>query len=103
MANMFDMVKQAASMKKKMKQIQKELKKQTVEASSGSVKVTVCCDMSLSSLKIDSDRIDPSDVERIEKSVVLAVNDALESAKKKAAREMSNLAGGLGGLADMLG
>jgi DNA-binding YbaB/EbfC family protein len=103
MSNMFDMMKQAASMKKKMKKIQKELVKQTVEASSGGVTVVACGDMSVRSVKIDTSDANTADTARLEKMIVGAVNNAMAAAKKKAAAEMSSMTGGLGGLADMMG
>lgn len=101
MANMFEMVRQAASMKKQMKKIQKELEKKTVEESSGGVTVVARGDMSVKSIKIALEDIDAAHAERLEKMIVAAVNKAMESAKKKAASEMSSLTGGLGGLGDM--
>lgn len=102
MSNMFDMMKQAASMKHKMKKIQKELERQTVEGCSGSVKVVACGDMSVKSVKLDPTDIDLARLDRLEKTIVAAVNKALDAAKKKAASEMASMTGGLGGLADML-
>lgn len=101
MANMFEMVKQAASMKKQMKKIQKELEKKTVEETSGGVTVVARGDMSVKSIKIALEDIDAAHADRLEKMIVAAVNKAMESAKKKAASEMSALTGGLGGLGDM--
>lgn len=103
MANMFEMMKQAASMKKKMKQIQKELKRYTVEATSAGVTVVVRGDMALNSVKIDVADENTKDMQKLEKMIVTAVNKAMDAAKKKAASEMSSMTGGLGGLADMLG
>ena len=86
-----------------MKKIQKELAGRTVEASSQGVTVVARCDMSIADIKIDQSEIDSSNVERLEKMLVSALNKALDSAKKQAGSEMSKMAGGLGGLTDMLG
>lgn len=101
--NMLNMLKQAASMKKQMKQIQKELEKKVVDCSEHGVTVSVRGDMSVAAIKIDSEQAPLSDVPRLEKAIAGAANKALESAKKQAGAEMSKLAGGLGGLSDMLG
>ena len=105
MANMFNMMKQAASMKKQMKQMQKELKKRVINASQDGITVSVRGDMSVTAVKIDPDEAPVSDLEKLGKAVSDAANKALDSAKKEAEAEMSKLAGGLGlgGLSDMLG
>lgn len=103
MANMFNMMKQAASMKKEMKRMQKELAKKVVDCSESGVTASVRGDMSVAAVKIDPEQAPVSDMPRLEKAIVNAVNRALESAKKEAGAEMSKLAGGLGGLSDMLG
>ena len=90
-------------MKQQMKKMQKELAKKTVESSSGGVTVVARGDMSIASIKISPEMVDPAKVEKLEKSVTSAVSSALDSAKKMAGTEMAKMAGGLGGLADMLG
>lgn len=101
MAGMFDMMKQAASMQKQMKKVQKELARKTAEASNGAVTVVARGDMSIKSISIDG-AIGSMDTVSLEKMLVSATNSALDSAKKMAGGEMSKMTGGLGGLADML-
>jgi len=103
MANILKMVKQAASMQKEIKSIQKDLARKTVEFTGGGL-VTVVArgDMSIDSIKIDPKLVNSSDTGRIEDLVVSAVNGALQVAKKQAESEMSKLAGGLG-LGDIFG
>lgn len=103
MANMLGMLKEAASMKKKMKKMQKELHKKTVECSSGGVTACARGDMSIAWVKINADEVTESNIARLEKMTATACNKALELAKKQAGQEMSKMTGGLGGLADMLG
>ena len=104
MANIFNMVKQAASMKKEMKNIQENLSKQKVEYSAGGGKVNVVArgDMSIESITIDPLSIDPEKADRLHELIVTGVNGALKAAKKKAGSEMSKLAGGMG-LGDLMG
>jgi DNA-binding YbaB/EbfC family protein len=104
MTNLLKMVQQAASMRREMKQIEKELGSRSVETSSagGQIKVVVRGDMSVASIKIDPAAIDPGRVDRLEKSLVSAVNDALEKAKREAAQAMTKLTGGMG-IQDLLG
>jgi DNA-binding YbaB/EbfC family protein len=103
MANLFNMMKQAGSIKKDMKKMQKQLAGQTVEFSSagGQVKVVARGDMTIAEVSIDPEFArKPGD--GLEKAVVAAVNGALAVAKKEAGKEMSKLAGGLG-LGDLMG
>lgn len=103
MSNVFGMMKRAAQMQLKMRKIQKELARHTVEAKSGEVTVVAGGDMTVRSVKFPASSYDPSRPERLEKMIVAATNSALEQAKKKAADEMAKSSGGLSGLAEMLG
>jgi len=101
--NPLGMMKQAASMQRQMKKVQKQLAKQIVEETQGPVTVTACGDMSIRKISIDADALQNPDPARLESSIAAAVNGALSSAKKMAGSEMSKMTGGLGGLADLLG
>ena len=98
MANMFEMMKQAMSMQRELKNVQKQLAKQTVEfvGKGGIVKVTARGDMTIESVKIDPQLINAADVSRLEQALVAGVNGALHAAKEKAGKEMSKLTAGLG-------
>jgi DNA-binding YbaB/EbfC family protein len=100
--NMFSMIKQAASLKKQMKQVQKELAKKTVTTSSDGITVGVRGDMTVTSVAIEPEMVAPEKKEQLERRLVSAMNKALTAAKKEAEGEMSKLAGGLG-LGDLLG
>ena len=101
MANMFQMMKQANQLRK----MQKQLASKTVEVSSpdGNVTVVVRADMSVKSIRIKPEWVDPTRVERLEKVLLSTVNSAMDAAKKAAAADMQKLTGGLGGLSDLLG
>ncbi len=96
--NMMKMMKQAASMQKKMQEMQAELADKTVEFSSGGGMVTVTAtgDMKVASIKIDPKVVDSDDVEMLEDLVLAAVDGALLSAKEMAAEEMGKITSGLG-------
>lgn len=102
MANMFEMLKNAASMKSRMKEIQKELANQKVESSNGWVSVVARGDMTIESVQLREGL--PTEERRgdFETAVAAAVNDALARAKKKAGSEMSKMMGGMPGLGGML-
>jgi DNA-binding YbaB/EbfC family protein len=97
---MQQLLKQAQKMQEDMMAAQESLKDEVVEASAGGgmVTVQVTGDLSLKSIKIDPEAVDPEDVELLQDMVQAAVNEALRSAQELAASKMSGLAGGLGGL-----
>ncbi len=103
MANALGMMKKAATMQRQMKKMQKELAKRSVEVTSGSVTVVACGDMSIKKVSIDPEALKTKSQQQIEKMIASAVNSGLDSAKKMAGAEMSNMSGGLGGLSEMLG
>jgi DNA-binding protein YbaB len=60
--------------------------------------VQVTGDLSLKSIRIDAEAVDPDDVELLQDMVLAAINEGLRSAQELAASKMSGLAGGLGNL-----
>lgn len=96
------MLQQAATMKREMKQIQKQLANQTVDHTVASGKVTVRArgDMTIESVSIDPAALEGVDARRLENWIVMGVNGALAAAKKKAGAEMRKLTAGmdLGGM-----
>jgi nucleoid-associated protein EbfC len=96
--NMMKMMKQAATMQKKMKEVQDSLGSKTVEFSSGGgvVRVVATGDMGVKSIKIDPKVVDPEDVDMLEDLVAAAVDGALSAAKDMAQEEMAKVAGELG-------
>jgi DNA-binding YbaB/EbfC family protein len=103
--NILKQMSKVNNMRKDMKQMQKELAKKTVEASAGNglVKAVAKADMTIASVTIDEKLLNPESAEKLNRFLVVAINGALKSAQKKASQEMTKMAGGLGGLADMLG
>jgi len=90
---MFDMMKQVHQARK----MQKELAKKEVEIVSNDKTVTVVArgDMTLRSIRIEPSAMEAGNRERLEKTIVSAVNGALDSAKQAAASDMAKLASGL--------
>lgn len=97
---MMDMMKQVAQVRK----MQKALAGKTVEARSKEDIVVVVArgDMTIKSITVKPEAVDPARMERLEKLMVSTVNSALDAAKKAAAGDMSKM-GDLSGLAEMLG
>ncbi len=100
------LMKQAQQMQAQMLEAQDKLKEETVEASAGGgmVKVVMGGDMTLRSITIDPEAVDPEDVELLQEMVQAAVNEGLRAAQDLAGAKMGDATGGLGGgLGGMLG
>ena len=97
MSSIGKLMKQAARMQQQMEQIQNDLGKRTVEATSGggAVKVVAKCDGSLASIKIDPQAINPADAQLLEDMVLTAANQALAAAKEIQTTEMGKVTSGL--------
>lgn len=96
--NIAKMMSAAANAQKKMAQIQEDLAKREVEASSGGGKVTVKATGAgdILSIRIAPEVVNADDVEMLEDLVLSAVRQANADAKKFAADEMGKLTAGLG-------
>ncbi|MBQ4132962.1 MAG: YbaB/EbfC family nucleoid-associated protein [Desulfovibrionaceae bacterium] len=97
MTGLGDIFKQAQEMQSKLAQMQEDLGKREVEASSGGGMVTAVANGRQEILRI---RIEPAvfesaDKEMLEDLVTAAVNAALSQAKTMLESEMTRLAGGL--------
>ena len=89
-------MKQAQRMQQQMEEIQADLAKRTVEASSGggAVKVTAKCDGTVASIKIDPQALNPADAQLLEDMVLSAINQALDKAKEISNAEMGKATAG---------
>jgi nucleoid-associated protein EbfC len=89
-------MKQAVRMKEQMEQIQDNLAKRTVEATSGggAVKVVAKCDGTIGAIKIDPQALNPSDAQLLEDMIITAANQALNQAKEISTAEMGKVTAG---------
>ena len=89
--------KQAKMMQEKMAQIQEEMGKKKVTASSGGgmVEVTANGKQEILLIKIEPEVLKSNDVEMLSDLVVAAVNEALRKSKELVTSELSALTGGL--------
>jgi len=96
MSSIGKLMKQAQRMQQQMEQIQSELAKRTVEATSGggAVKVVAKCDGSIASIKIDPQAINPSDAQLLEDMILTAANQALSQAKEISNAEIGKATAG---------
>lgn len=90
-------MKQAARMQQQMEQVQAELARRTVEATSGggAVKVIARCDGSLASMRIDPQALNPEDAQLLEDMILSAANQALSEAREISNAEMGKVTSGL--------
>ena len=96
MSSIGKLMKQAARMQQQMEQIQGDLAKRTIEATSGggAVKVTARCDGTIASIQIDPQAINPADASLLEDLVLTAANQALAQAKEVSNAEMGKVTAG---------
>lgn len=89
-----------AKMLMKMKKMQKELQKMTieVEAGDGAVTVHITGEQKIKKISIDPEFVDLDDIGQLEKWVELAVKDAIAQSQKVAAEKMQPMMGALGNL-----
>ena len=97
MQNLGDIMGHVRNMQEKMSQLQDDLAKRTVTASSGGGMVKVVCTgkQEIVSISIEKPVIDPDEAEMLQDLVVTAVNEALRLSREMLAQEMSALTGGL--------
>ena len=97
-----DMMARLQQMQQQALKAQQELQEKTVEGSAGggAVSITLTGGMTVQSLKIAPEVIDPNDVEMLEDLVTAAVNEALQQVQQLQMQQISGIAGqlGLGGL-----
>jgi nucleoid-associated protein EbfC len=97
MADFMKMLQQAQQMQGRLQQMQEELEKMTVTASSGGGMVTVTADGKgqVRQVKIDPTVVSPSDVEMLEDLVLVAITEVQKKAAAAAQDEMKKLTGGM--------
>ncbi|MDR1191055.1 MAG: YbaB/EbfC family nucleoid-associated protein [Verrucomicrobiales bacterium] len=96
--NIAKMMKQAQKMQTDMARIQGELAKKTFEATAGggAVKAVANGEGDLQSLTIAPELLKDADAEMLQDLIVSAVQEASQTAKKEAQKEMGKLTAGLG-------
>lgn len=95
--NMQKMMMQAQKMQAEMAKAQEEIKEMTFEASAGGgmVKAVANGTMTIASLTIDPDAVDPEDVDMLQDMVLAAVNEALRGVSEMSAVRMNSATGGM--------
>lgn len=95
--DMKKMMKQAQKMQMELARAQDEIKDMTFEATAGGgmVKVVALGDMTIKSIEIDKDAVDPEDVEMLEDMVLAAVNEALRGVGEASSSRLNSITGGM--------
>lgn len=95
--DMKKMMKQAQKMQMELAKAQEEIKDLTYEASAGGgmVKAVALGDMTIESISIDKDAVDPDDVEMLEDMVCAAVNEALRGIGEISSTRLNSVTGGM--------
>jgi DNA-binding YbaB/EbfC family protein len=85
------------NLQKQQEELQQKLSEIFVEADAGDGAVTVkaSCNLHIENIKIDPAKLDMNDPEQVEDLVLVAVNEALEEARKKAALETNKILQGM--------
>lgn len=89
-----------AKMLLKLKKMQKELQKMTIEVEKGdgAVRVEITGEQKLKKVHIDPDFVDLDDIGQLERWVEDAVKEAIQQSQKIAAEKMQPMMGALGDL-----
>lgn len=95
--DMKKMMKQAQRMQLELAKAQEEIKDLEFEATAGGgmVKVVALGDMSIKSVSIDPEAVDPDDVEMLEDTVLAAVNEALRGVSEESSQRLNSVTGGM--------
>ena len=95
--DMKKMMKQAQKMQLELARAQEEINGMEFEASAGGgmIKVVATGDMTIKSISINPDAVDPDDVEMLEDMVLAAVNEALRGVADMSAQRMNAATGGM--------
>ena len=92
-----DMIKQAQKMQMEAARAQEEIASMEFEATAGGgmVKVVANGDMTVDSIVIDPEAVDPEDVEMLQDMVAAAVNEALRGVSEISSQRLNAATGGL--------
>jgi hypothetical protein len=92
-----NILKQAQQMHGKISQLQEEMAKKTVEATSGGGMVNIVMNgkQEVLSVKIDPEVVNREDIEMLQDLISAAVNEAIRKSQEMVAEEMKKITGGL--------
>ena len=90
-------LRQAQQPQARLEKAQEELETATVEATAGGgvVTVTVTGKLTIQSVRIDPQVVDPTDVEMLEELVLAAVSEGIQKAQELAQQKLGAITGGM--------
>ena len=96
--NMQQMMKQAQKMQKELAKAQEEVANMTAQGTAGGGMVTAVVrgDMTVESVVIDPEAVDPEDDEMLQDMVCAAVNEAIRNINEQSNARLSAVTGGMG-------
>jgi DNA-binding YbaB/EbfC family protein len=99
---MMDMLGQLRDMQKKLEETREALAQETIEASAGrgAVRVVMSGTQECREILLSPELIAEGDLERVQKLILLAVNQAIQDSQVMAARRLGPVTGPLAGLVD---
>ena len=97
LANMASLMQQAGGIQEKMAAAKEQISRLRVEGTAGGdlVRITVTGDLHVVSISMQQGIIESRDREMIENLTKIAMENAIQKAKEAAAREMTDIAGGM--------
>ncbi len=97
--NMQSLMKQAQKMQKQVEDATRALEEATYTANAGggAVSVTVSGKKEVTEVKIDTEVVDPEDVEMLQDLIMAATNEALRQMEEDSQAKMSKATGGFAG------
>lgn len=95
--NMQQMMRQAQKMQKELQKAQQEIAEMTFTGTAGGGMVSAVArgNMSIESISIDPEAIDPEDADMLQDMVVAAVNEALRGVDAMSNARMQSVTGGM--------
>lgn len=95
--NMGNMMKQVQQMQKNMEVKQAEIETQEFEATAGggAIKVVANGKKEVISIELKEEIVDPDDIEMLQDLIIVAVNDAIQSAEKAMSDAMGSMTSGM--------
>ncbi len=95
--NMGNMMKQVQAMQKNMEVKQAEIEVQEFEATAGggAIRVVANGKKEIIAIELKEEIVDPDDVEMLQDLIMVAVNDAIQSAEKAMSDAMGAMTGGM--------
>lgn len=97
LGNIANLMKQAQQMQQKLAEVQDDLERQTVTASSGGGMVTVTMNgkQKITAIKISPDILNPNEVDMVQDLVLIAVNEAQNRVQELVKEQMASVTGGI--------